>query len=532
MIPGTSTRLGLALSGLLAVLALPAAAQVPTLLHSAPKLGSLLELEVRGATPGASVRLFHSRGAGSSTTPFGRLELDRGALALLASGQASASGEVVFQQQIPLDPALAEVEGHYQALVEAPLAPAGWVLSEAVHLRYIGTRLYATGLGYIWTGLTLPAELRVLSALDGRRLGSIPLAAGALMPQMPGEDRGEPVLSADLSRGAVVPSPDRLVVFDNFELEALAALRLNGASLRLLSGPDGSSALVLEVGPPARILWVDLSSAAVADSLALPWPVSPLWCCTGAGNEAWVGEYVGDPSRAGLRRVDLETRKVLEGVLVGTSRDEGIMEVCSEGEYLFATLRHFGMPPYNAGSALSVVDLSTTPASVASIQFTYTNCALPTPMTESGRFAITTSWMGGPSSHSIWSSSLRSPLDLNKLPPAPGSGEVEFADLEPDGEGFWALHPCCDYDGGPGALLHFSFASQTWTAHQAYGVGGPHALALARDGLVYQLYAALDGLPFGPFLRPSIEVLEVASGTITALDGVWGPQALWVLSVP
>jgi hypothetical protein len=524
----------------LAAVPTAASAQVPSLSHTAPQLGNPLSIELAGAAPGASVRLFFSSTEASTVTPYGTLELERSGLTLIASGPADPQGHFVHQQNVPPDPALAETWGHYQALVQDASAANGWVLSQAAHLRYLGTRLYETSLGTQFEGQVHPAELRVVSLPQAQTLGGIPLADRPLpwfLPGLKGDD-GEPVFSADLALGAVVPFGDRLIVFDNFSLSTRAVIPLRGASLTAVEGLDGRSAVVLEAGA-ARIVWVDLATATVTESLNLPWPVSELWTVLPGAREAWISEEAPGQSRPALRRVDLEQRVVLESVAVGWPPGCDLKRIDSGPNVvlaasLFSEVYSTKKDPFQlwTGTSLSAVDRSSTSPSVT---FAWLGDVSPPAMQVIGDFvALATHWWWGPGSEALQISPLDDPLALRALPPPPSyytGSDIEYRAFEWDGDGFWALHPCCDWDGGWGAILRFSFQTQQWAEFGTFNQG-TYALALARDEFTHQVAVAVDGIPCSGCPTPSIELLEVSSSSFVSIAGGWRPIALRALTVP
>ena len=501
-----------------ALLAQAAAAQVPSLSHSAPKLGNRLAITLEGATPGALVRLYSSPGETSSATPFGTLELERTGLTLIASGNADPGGEFSYQELVPLDPALAEVWNHYQALVQEPAAPKGWTLSQAVHLRYVGTRVYETCAGLTWGNRHVPPEMRVLSAIDDSTLAVIEGLAG-----------GTPVFTDDLALGALVLGGDRLVVFDNFRLERRASVWLGPSDGHLVPGLDGRSVVVFQPAA-ARLLWVDLESATVTDTLTLPLWVTPGWTSSEPGHEAWIGELDPGQRRPSLRHVDLEARVVLERVPVGDPLDDVVTASAWAPGLVFAT-SSYPVWPYGHVTSLSTLDLTASPPSVHVVQ---PGLVLGlTPLVEADRLVLRSAFSLGPGEHLRISTLSPTPAFRSLEIPASWSGDLNVRALAPDGNGFWLLDDCYGYDGGPGLLLHYSFERELWSLHGVWSFGGPNAMELARDGLVDKVYVALTGEADKPIqVLPEIHVLDRASSTWSQVSGGWTPTSLTTLSVP
>jgi hypothetical protein len=507
-------------------LARSAEAQAPSLSHSAPKLGRELTLGLDGAPPGASVRLYSSPGEVHSQTPYGLLELERGGLTLTASGLADPSGHFAHSELVPLDPALAETWRHYQALVQDPLAASGWVLSEAVHLRLVGPRLYETCSGLQWGDRRIPAELRVLSGMDLTTLAVIPLADEPLS-----SSSGQPVFTEDLARGAVVAGGDRLLIFDNFHFVPIAELPVNQANPELIPGTDGRSVVVLETDP-ARILWVDLAGVTVSDSLPLPNPVEHCWTASADGREAWLGESPAGERRLGLRRVDLAAHQVLEGVLIGIEWEGGISDLSSAPGLVFATSSHYqGYQAYIL--SLSTLDLSTSPPEVNVLQFPDWRAHLVQPVPEAAALVLTRLWAYGPGSERFDVSALTASPAFRALPSPPiSAGRMNICSILPDGQSFWALDGW-GYDDEWGNLLNWSFDAAQWRVLGLWGEGRPCAMELARDGLVQKAFVALDGTPdYYPNSLPSVEALDLTTQTWSRVRGGWGPASLRAITVP
>ena len=134
-----------------------------TLRHTAPKLGSVLEIELGGAAPFAHVALLASPRPGNHSTTWGQLELERAQLTVLATGSTDVNGRWTFQATLPSDPGLAETPMHVQALVD-PFGAAPPELSAALHLRWLGSRAYVgRGDAFFPPAGTIPGGLSIVS---------------------------------------------------------------------------------------------------------------------------------------------------------------------------------------------------------------------------------------------------------------------------------------------------------------------------------------------------------------------------------
>ena len=286
-------------------------AGVPHLRHvTAPFLGQTLTFQVDGAAPNSPITLYFSPESGSYATPYGPLELRRETLAVLERGTTTASGSWSTHQDLSLERCLAEMPAHFQALVDDPSAPAGKLFTDAVHLRFLGPRVYDGHAGgmCIVSGVTDTVVARVdFGATDGS------VAIGA---------RWEPVFDATFSRGAVMVSGRELQFFDPF-FGALQG-RLAFASIcspALLTDSDRRTVYVLETAggsSPARIHAIDLSSGTETAHLDLPNAAEPIWCSGRGGSEVFVAEH--EPGgRTAIRWVGIDPLVDRGSTAVGTS---------------------------------------------------------------------------------------------------------------------------------------------------------------------------------------------------------------------
>jgi hypothetical protein len=249
-------------------------AGTPHLTHSAPFVGRTLTIQVEGAPANATVDLFLSPSAGTCTTPYGDLVLACSDLHEVATGISSATGTWSVDFPVPLDAALAETEQHYQAIVDDPSGPTGRVLSDAIHMRLLGPRMYAGHAG----------GFDVYSAVDKTIATHVDYTPGVF---------AKPVFDASFSRGAVMSTSRELLFFDPFFGGVQGTIPFaTDCSSTLITDASHSTIYVLETGgdAAARIHAIEFSTGAETSYLDLPNPVGGSWCEGSPGVEMFVGE--------------------------------------------------------------------------------------------------------------------------------------------------------------------------------------------------------------------------------------------------
>ena len=312
----------------------------PTLDHSAPFLGRVLELEVAGGVPGQSVRLLESTAADEVELPIGTLELDRSRLTIAGQGTIAADGTLRFEVPLSSDPGAAETELHFQAWVADPTAPAGAVLSEAAHLRILGPRVYVGCQGSGAVQSYGRAGLWVASAVHESMV--LHIDVGAPQPLDFGAVEANVVLTPGHSRGAWMSSPRELLVFDPFFGGIEARVRFQEASRTLLTDSSGTRLAVLETGGPAgkaRVHLLDFETAAPLGVIELPERASGHWASAGDGT-AYVAVLDAE-DHTYVRRVGLDDGLVHESVAVGNARSNAILELVLAADQLFVATRSY-----------------------------------------------------------------------------------------------------------------------------------------------------------------------------------------------
>jgi hypothetical protein len=502
----------------------PCDASAAQLEHSAPWVGGSLQLELDGAAPGASVRLFHSPSGSRLQTPFGLLELDREELGPVAGGQADANGHWAVSLAIPLDASLVEVEGHYQALVQGPVGPA--TLSAAVHLRYLGPRSYTlcTGAGIPFSSDPPLASMDVHAIADGRRIASIPLGTWSGYPI----SMSLPVFNANLALGAVLSSGDELVVFDNFACTIAAKLGVESAFPRLLTSADGRLAYVLEkpASGAARIRALDLESAAFVATLQLPDTCIAQWCMDENSSLAFVRET--DPVTGAhlVRRVDLENGQVLDTLNLGSpiAALPGWLE--TERGWLYASAVKSASYP---GFSFSAIDLAHPGAEAIVIDFGYLAPGPPVVVPCVGRLFVR-GWQSlGPSPDTVYVAPQDAPQRLVDFPGP--LGPFVFGGSVVRDDRVWVLSKSFAFEYSA-ALWNLDALALTWRGtDDSWIYPWPVTLLAARGPLVDVLLMPRTGLSstFENF-EPALIVLDGDSGKV--LDSwplSWGPLAAYVL---
>lgn len=292
--------------GTLAVLA---SAQQPQLEHSAPILGREFTLSLRGAPPLARVTLLSSPRPAHLETPFGTLELERASLAALGFGLTDANGEWNVTWDVPLERALAESPQHLQVFVRpSGSAPS---LSEAVHLRWLGSRAY----------VTTAQGIEVFSTTQPQRVMIVE-------PSLAANGCGRPVFDVDHAHAAVVVPEGALVFFDTMFGRTFARREFPGAHSMLLSGAssDFAWAFAPSADPPSLRAFDLRDGEQVAEVVLPSSSYAGAWVIDGQGGFAYLAR-VGLPLR--VERVDLWAGQVLDEWPIGLPTSESFRSFAS-----------------------------------------------------------------------------------------------------------------------------------------------------------------------------------------------------------
>jgi len=281
----------------------PGLAQV-TLRHSAPFLGQSLELTLQGAPPGAWIDLFESAWRDDSATPFGTWELERTAMARVASGPADAQGRFTWAWNVPPATALAEAPRHYQALVRSPSAT---VVSQAAHLRLLGSRAYVLSAGTADPLAPIGASLTIATLGQPRVVARIDYDSP--LPTVARE--AWPTFNANSSRGALLLSSTELSLFDPFFGAEHGRFTLTPSATRLFTSPNGETLYAFAPdesggGNSAHLTRFDLGTSTRLADQALPAAsYRSSWIATGDSRFAYVLAVDNAAQQPFVERIDL-----------------------------------------------------------------------------------------------------------------------------------------------------------------------------------------------------------------------------------
>jgi hypothetical protein len=477
--------------------AAPQALSTPRLHHTAPFLGHTLTMSVDGAPPFAAVQLLFNTEAGSFATPYGVLELKRNGVHRIASGTTDATGAWSHDFAVPLDPALAESGAHFQAIVADASAPAGMVLSDAFHGRYLGPRVYA---GH-------DAGLYVLSGTSGAIVADVPFASNQGNPVARHE--GKPVFDADVGVGAVMSTPKELLFFDPYFAGVIGTIPfVNDCSRILLLDGTKRAVFVLEVGAdpvPPRLHAIDLATRTETGFLDLPYPVERFWCAGEPGIDAFVAEH--DASGTSVRRLGLAPLADLGSIHVGDAVSSAFRDLAYASGEAFASTIGFvsfqvpgSLTRVRAGSGGLEADVSALGQQQLALL-----TAVPALDRMLGWQSLTTmgpsGWLSQVKMHSI-----RAPSPVE--PPVPSA--MFLKDIEVDGTTAWIL-AALDDDGCP-YLYRLDTTTWAWTPTSLYWCFRTPDAEVLHDALANQVWVANASEPIAG-IRPAITVLDVPSGT-------------------
>ena len=498
----------------------------PDLRHvTAPFVGRTLTLEVQGAAPLAAIDLYFSQEPGSSTTPYGVLELRRNALQLLASGTTTATGAWSFDLTIPLQASLAETGAHFQALIDDSSAPAGRIFSDAIHARFLGPRMYA---GYRGVDPFVLGPRRfgmyILSGLTESVVASVDY--GITNSPYADQHEGKPVFDATYSRGAVMSTGNELLYFDPYfgGVQGRTAFA-STCSRTLFTDAARRTLYVLETAGTAasgRIHAIDIASGAETAHLDLPNVVEPLWCLGRAASEVFVAEHETG-GRTAIRWIGLSPLVDRGSIQVGgpestsfLALDKGppphstrVPLVFAGGQVFAATSGDVGM--YKLGSL--------TRFRATSAGFTTDTTALGTAM-----FHVLAAVPGADRVLAGWGRTDMGPFFLpfqipittiappSAFPAAQGSTEFWISEIEPDGEDAWIIAET-EWQHSD-VLFRLDVGTHAWTQYPVGWLYGPSDAAVLRDAWNHELWVSNVGVGPPVNLAPEILVVDEVLGTM------------------
>ena len=528
--PGHSRLRARLVGATLLLLSTGAAAQTPTLDHGPPFLGGTLELIVDGAPPGARVTYLHSPSAGSMSTPYGTLELDRASTTRFGNVYADVSGHAVMEVDLPLDPSLAEIEAHYQALVEDPGAPAGAILTGAVSLRFLGPRVYVGTRGRSSgpSGSEV-GGLEIVDALTDTLVGRVDYPG----PVPAGGGNGEPVFSANQARGAVMASPTELLIFDPFFAGTVGVLTFESASRTLLRSPDGLFAYVLEMSvvTGAKIHSVDLALGQVTGVIALPSPTTPLWGLDASSNAALVTELSAGGETM-VRAVDLASGSYGSAIAVGGSGSEIFHDLLVANGQLFVATQtpDLGMS-FDGRLSRTGLPLGSSSIHTGSFYRQRVSALAPVPAVN----ALLAFFMDPYTPHgALRKTRLSSPA------PWPSCGlpwvYLHVDGIAIDGASAWVIDAAGNEPPGgsePGRLYRLKPATNDWATHpRSWDFEGPTDVTVLLDGLAHKVYVTAPGQDPPINLAPELFSIDLSSSGEQSVPIGWAPDSLRVVPVP
>jgi hypothetical protein len=514
----------------LTLLSAGAAAQTPTLDHGPPFLGGQFELIVEGAPPGERVTFFHSPAGGSMSTPYGTLELNRATTARFGNVHADPNGRAVIEVDLPSDPALAETEAHYQALVEDPLEPAGAIFTGSVALRFLGPRVYVGTRGRVSgpNGAELGA-LEIVDALADTIVGRVDYPG----PVPGGGGDAEPVFSANQARGAVMASPSELLIFDPFFGETIDVLGFGEASRTLLHSAGGNLVHVLEMseGGAAKISSVDLALGQVVGEIALPVAATWRWALDPSSNSAIVTELSAS-GQTMVRSVDLSTGVVGGALDVGGSGSEIFTNLLvAEGQLSVGTRTPWIGVDFDGRLSRTDLPLGSAPfdtgfffrqevkAQAFAPAVGYLLAFFMDPYVPAGKFRKTR--LSGPG-------------------PWLGCGMpwvyLHVNDVVVDATSVWMIDSADNEPPGgsePGKLYQLKPATNDWVTYpKSWPFEGPTNVALVAHDLAHKLYVTAPGQDPPINFDPELLSIDLLSSSEESLVIGWAPESLRVVTSP
>jgi hypothetical protein len=472
---------------------------VPVLSHGAPELGSTLTVRIDDALPGATVGLALSPGAGSFAIAQGTVHLDPVGLVILGAGVADGTGSAAVSAFLPMLAALAERELHFQAFVLDPAATAGAALSNSIHLRILGSRLYIAVQGPPpgASGLLVRSAVRDEDVFLVEATGT-----------------GAPVFRADRAQGAII-SGGEVRIFDNFFGGVVHALPAPGA-VALARDAAGTGFFAFLAGGELR--HVDFATGATLGSL------------TGLGTG---GSFSADASATlgyvtlvppALRRIDLTTLTDLGATPIGAPGDTAV-----------------GPPHASPGG--SVAAASSRPLAVGAdytlSHVSYGGAVPAVTTTPLGDYEPSTYELAAPASdlYLRWQlpycqpfgpafSMLSTPLaaagtPVPLLPPSPplGSACPLFSAGQEAGSGAWIVDRCCQEapDGDePGALWRLDLATLTWSPAVSLA-RAQDRVAVVEDAFGSRIFVpkVADFAPLFPATLYAVDALTLVSNELS-----------------
>ncbi len=476
-----------------------AAVAAPDLEYTAPYLGATLSVDVEGAVPGSTAALFFSPQQVEIVVPQGTLELNPAQLINLGSATVAGDGSTTFTLTLPTSTNLAEARIHLQAYVASGIG----VLSEAIHARLLGDRVY---IGQRAAAFGVSDQTLVYSDTRAEEVFSVEYvgASGAV---------GAPVFSANRALGAFALESSGVRVFDNVEGGVVASAGSATTHERLFVHPDGASFFEKSLDQITRVAF---ETGAVLDVVAIPGPTSLAygWVVNSDATEAFVETRVG--LRPALRHLDLVSGTDLGLLTLGAADHSVLSQLEFEGGLVLAST----WGPGAARATLTQLDVSAQPSTailsdvgLARVDgflafpdlvtlYTWRN-AQPPNVGSGESFEMTRLVLGAASL----------PAAVAAPVPALGSSNVQMSFVERVGpSNAWFARKCCldpPSSDEQGSLWSFDALTEAWGSTPQFLNFGPLGLAAIQNGSTQRAYATR--LVPGQVDTPVVDVFDEAS---------------------
>ncbi|HKX46472.1 MAG TPA: hypothetical protein VJP77_07200 [Planctomycetota bacterium] len=529
------------------------------LTHSAPWLDNVFwvrldGLDTQDVFAGGPFWLWVSPSAAALPTPFGLVELDPATAQLLVTGHAPfGSDEVSLPFLLPPDPGLAEAEVHLQAFALTTQVPEGLLLSNAAHLRLLGSRVHSQQHRIQDFGGPSEHRLAVFSAEALQPLFELPLGG------VPRGARGlelSPDARSTAFRYATTVGPfgidataGRVLRFETF-----FGLRANEVPLvtrgAWVEAPWGDAWLVYGNDPAHGPGW-DLWSLPYDPGL----PPIPLGVGGGvgpmvadlAGDAAWIPDAAAPAGELRMKRVSLTTGATLASVLVGSAPQSELLWAELVGERLLVGTRAPATGPGQNFALLAWVDTAIAPGTLHTLALERDITRYDGRLTATGDLLVWGWFNFGFAAISVV------PFLVDPAQPAaPVTGTqppmfnspTSVVDL---GTPIWVFDKCCDDppdDGGLAYLLLLDPLTGSLVPNGPPGLPPPIlsgsqslyvSMAATRDFAGHQVVVGSSSLAVFPFSFAPDQLLRIdplTGAQVEVATDFWANEWLGGVSVP
>lgn len=475
----------------------------PSLDHTGIALGADFEVRVAGAPSRAPVGLLFSPQAAEIELVQGTLELDPATMQLVGSTEANEAGEASFAFSLGAEESLAEILVHLQGFVVDGSAPGGGVLTDAIHRRVLGSRVY----GFDEASALDAVDMIVLSAVTDEVV-----YVSAYDEPESGSGQGEMLFDALQDRGAFTAGTYDLRLFDTNTGEFDSPE--HRTARHLAADPDGESFWALSYFEDV-VLRISFESGDVIDSFeASPADggLGTLWAANDSATLAFAA--VNGVDRPQVVGIDLEAGAALESMFVGKLGDTSVTNVVSAGEWFFVVTTS----PH--GDTLTQIDTSIRPPFVLAHPVGIDDVEALQPLPTRGEVLLWRSEFEGLSSWDpfrmvvvpIGAATPLTPVDAPT--PAFGSGQSSFDSFVfPDDATGWFSRRCCQeppFGDEAGSLWSFDVATRTWSASPNNLFHGPFGVAVVDDAFGHRVFLGRADSE-SPFDTAQFEVFDAAT---------------------